>query len=525
MATIVQAGSRIILSSYHWPEPVVGWQVRRGLAALLICLALFPLCACSAEEGGSVTPEATKPLGSQPVFESCELYAAGHFANYYEVMGENECRDMLAEAKYWGFNRYMDWLDTSDCSDPFRGPVENRIGARAYGLGDAQLDNKKLHYTVAQNLGFLPDNDVNPNQVYVDQCLSKLLATPGDRVQGQLICPSIPEARAVILKNYDNLFRDLSRSGVRLHTFMACPYDWGGCRCDKCKPWILTFAKLTHEVYDVARKYYPNIKVDILGWWWTPDEHRLFADWVDRNAPGWVDIMYLHMPYGATSVSKVPLPKGCKLGAFVHIGYAEQEEPADIYGHFGPVIAAQRLQKSVTDLKAQGVVAINAYSEGIFDDVNKAILGGLVSGEHQTADEVLEAYARRYFGADPAAAKLWAQWLKAWGKPFEVDIPRSAADLQTLLKKTPQSGWRLRQWELKQQLLAVDKEIGNGTDWTPERLAAVQRFWSVQEQIQRGLWGLAPQRHIFARRFTPRPWYPSWAKNTGAPVAEIGKEQ
>ena len=91
----------------------------------------------------------------------------------------------------------------------------------------------------------------------------------------------------------------------------------------------------------------------------------------------------------------------------------------------------------MADLKAQGVTAVTAYSEGVFDDVNKAILAGLASGQYQTADEVLEAYARRYFGVDPDTARLWAAWLKPWGKPFDVNTEKSAVALEMLLKKTP----------------------------------------------------------------------------------------
>jgi hypothetical protein len=352
-----------------------------------------------------------------------------------------------------------------------------------------------------------------------------LLAVKGGRVFGQLICPSQPRARQVILKNYDNLFADLARAGVRLTHLNTCPYDFGGCRCKQCEPWILTYVELSREIFLVARKHYPQIRMDMVGWWWTAEEHRLLADWVDRHAPGWIDHIYLHLPYGATRVADVPLPKGCGRGAFVHISYAEQAAPRDMYGHLGPLIAAERLQKTVSDLKTQGVTAVMAYSEGVFDDVNKAILAGLASGRQPTADEVLRAYARRYFGADAATAGLWAAWLKAWGKPFDVDTRQSAATLQMLLKRTRKESWRLRQWELKQQLFAIHRQIGPGTEWTPERLAAVERFWAVQEQIRRGLWGLGPQRHVFARQYTPLPWYASWAKFTAAHVQEIGKEQ
>ena len=75
-----------------------------------------------------------------------------------------------------------------------------------------------------------------------------------------------------------------------------------------------------------------------------------------------------------------------------------------------------RLQRTVADLKAQDVTALTVYSEGVFDDVDKATLAGLASGQHETADEILAAYARRYFGVDADTARLWAAWLKPWGK-------------------------------------------------------------------------------------------------------------
>ena len=83
----------------------------------------------------------------------------------------------------------------------------------------------------------------------------------------------------------------------------------------------------------------------------------------------------------------------------------------------------------------------------------------------------------------------------------------------------------MRQWELKQQLFAIHREIGQGNQWTPERLAAVERVWAVQEQLHRGLWGLALERHILGRRFTPLPWYASWAKFKAAQAQVIGKDQ
>ena len=35
-------------------------------------------------------------------------------------------------------------------------------------------------------------------------------------------------------------------AGVNLTAISSAPYDYGGCACDQCKPWIITFAQLTN---------------------------------------------------------------------------------------------------------------------------------------------------------------------------------------------------------------------------------------------------------------------------------------
>jgi len=463
-------------------------------------------------------PKSQDSQATKPVFSICALYAPGHFGNSYEVLGENEMREILTEAKAWGFNRYADWFDMEDCSDPF-------AQKRLYQLAHAMWERKKANFVTAQRLGFACDFVITPNHVYVDQCKDEWLAKQGGRIFGQLICPSKPEARQIILRNYENLFVDLARSGVRLSALVAAPYDFGGCDCDQCKPWIVTFAQLSREIYELGQKHHPGLTMDMIGWWWEPDEHRLFAEWVDSHYPGWIRQMYLHIPYGQTDVADVPLPKGCEKSAFVHIGYAEQASPRDVYGHLGPVVAASRLEKTVRDLASRGCTGVMAYSEGVFDDLNKAILAGLSSGRFSTSDEVLAEYARRYFGADEKQAVEWTNWLKMWGRPFEVDPISAAEKLNSLPRPTDVSSWRWTQWRLKTELFRYNREIGTGTEWTPERLAAVERFWATQEELHRKVWGLPPLRHIFARRFTPLPWYSSWAEYQSQQAGKTMQEQ
>jgi hypothetical protein len=468
------------------------------LPSILACLAVV-----------LAAPARGEPEAAAPRFTVVELYAPGHFGNSYEVMGENEMRRILEEAVFWGFNRYGDWFDMVNCSDPF---PEKRFFDQGHALWDA----KKANFRSAQALGLPCDLIVTPNHVFFDQCVPELRAETDPQIFGQLICPSKPKAREIILKNYENLFADLAASGVRLSALCCCPYDYGGCACQQCKPWILTYAKLVRDIHAVCKRYHPNVEIRHIGWWWKVEEHRLLTEWSDREIPEQTKTNFLHIPYGRTTVDDVTLPRGCRRGAFVHIGYADQTAPMDIYGQLGPVIAPERLPKTLDDLAKQGVTELMAYSEGVLDDANKAIYAGLASGKYRTADEVLRAYAKRYFGADDETAAPWAAWLAAWGKPYDVDTARARAQLDALLAKSPQGDWRRRQWELKLELFRLHGEIAKGKEWTPERLALADQFWAVREQIHRGLWGLGPQLHIFARKFSPVPWYASWAQYVAA---------
>ena len=418
-------------------------------------------------------------------FEVRELYAPAHFGNGYECMGEYEMLDTLKEAQFWGFNSYGDWFDMLDCADI-------ATTKRQFDLADALWFQKKANFHSAQRIGLPRSFLLTPNHVYLNQSSQKdIQAVMGGHVFGQLVCPSNPKGREIILKDYEYLFSDAKAAGIRFTSMESGPYDYGGCNCEKCKPWILTYAKLAHDIHKMAEKYHPGIKNDMIGWWWKPEEHRLFAEWCDKNAPGWVRNMYLHIPYGKTTVSNVPLPKGCKRGAFVHIGYADKAQPKDVYGHWGPVVAANRLEKTLIDLKKQGVTVLTAYSEGQSDDVNKALYAGLASGKYKTADEVLEAYAARYFGTDAETSKQWAAWIKAWGSPFSRDTEESQGRTRNITSQHPE-----------QRLLALPPM---GPQSRPDRTPSADHGRQGMDPRTTG-----PRRPILAnpRKDPPRPLGP-----------------
>jgi hypothetical protein len=446
----------------------------------------------------------------------CELYAPGHFGNWYEAAGVNEMRRILVEAQHWGYNCYGDWFDTMDCADPFAGDQNN------YRIGNALWDLKKAHFRTAQSLGLATDLVITPNHVFLDQLKPEWLAKTGPRIRSgtQLVCPHTSGGREVILRNYTNIFADLAKAGVSLTAITAAPYDYGGCAGDECKPWIITFAQLTLDIYRVAQIYHPKVELRFIGWWWTTEEHRLFAQWMDKHAPGVAASIAVEVLYDKTEVPEVPMPKNCKKYAFVHIGYSDRTVPRDIYGKTGPVAAPKRLADTVNNLRAQSVGGVMAYSEGIYDDVNKALLGGLFTGQYKTTSEVLVAYARRYFGANDAQARQWADWLAPWGMPYSVDATAARKAFDRLCG--PPFDWRRRQWEFKSDLFAANQKIGAGDKWTPARRACAEEFFDIEEKLQREVYGVGPLQEIFSLRLLEMPWYKSWASQ---PPLEIKPEQ
>jgi hypothetical protein len=439
-----------------------------------------------------------------------EIYCPAHFGNSYEAMWPREMAAYLAELKWWGFNRYADWMTATDVTNPYASDA-------LWTLGQEQLERKKKAFAAAAALGMGLNLAITPNHVYLDQLRPELAATKSERISGQLICPSEPAVRRIILDNAKAIFGDLARSGIRLSAFTASPYDYGGCACERCRPWVVTFARLCREIHAIAARHHPAIEPWFCTWWWTAEEYAQVRDWAEAEAPGWLKAMALHLDYDQTRLAEVAVPAGCRKLVFFHNGYGDTRQHNDIYTKYGPVIAPWRLPQTLADVAAQGAQGYQAYSEGVYDDCNKALLAGLSSGRFATAAEVLGAYAERYLGAAPERGAAWGAWLSQWGDRTRVEVERAAGEFEALSREATAS-WRLEQWRSKVRLEALDRAIGTpagASDWTEAKLALAEAFWAEQERLNRGVYRLGPVRHIFAPKFAAPTWFASWQKAAG----------
>jgi hypothetical protein len=425
-----------------------------------------------------------------------ELYCPSHFGNTYEVALNSEMREILSEAKFWGFNQFSDWFDTIDLYDVYK------RSERWYNMPEAMWARKFQNFEMAHELGYRLALCITPNHVFSDQVTSANEAVKNDRYFGQLVCPSRPGVMELILENHRNLFKDFARRGLALRSISACPYDYGGCGCEVCSPWIETFGKLYREIILLAREYFGEVEADLTGWWWSDEDHQTFSAWADREAKGFFTSLAFHLPYGTTEYKLRPIPQGCSERAFVHIGYGENDA-CDQYGHYGPSIAPRRIEKTVNFLFSRNAKGFIAYSEGDSDEINKAVLGGLTSGTFSNADEVLKAYADRYLGGDAAG---WAAWLGEMGEFYAIDASHARKGFDRL-KKSARPSWRLGQLEDRLILAEMNAAVALRKTWDKERLESAKKFIDVKEHLFRQVWRLGLLRHIFQFDFRVPEWY------------------
>ena len=71
------------------------------------------------------------------------------------------------------------------------------------------------------------------------------------------ICPSIPEARAFMLEKCEQQFKNSPAFDlVRFHGG-----DGGGCECDRCKPYGLTFIRLVEDMAAIIHRHHPRTRI------------------------------------------------------------------------------------------------------------------------------------------------------------------------------------------------------------------------------------------------------------------------
>lgn len=338
---------------------------------------------------GSFMPGAWRGT-SVPVCPVRGIYFATHFDNVYEAAPIEEVEEYLSELVLWGFNcvdlHFPLWEYTG-----FDDPAAQRSLARLKQIMQA-----------AKALG-MKVKLVHPVTFHFKSTPKELLATPVyDPLHrrnhlGVNLCPSNPEARRVLLASWSELIDQFADVGL---DFVGLwPYDEGGCGCKDCWPWGgRGFPALCRDLAQIARAKFPQIKVIVSTWDFDvppTGEWEGFARCVHEDK-SWLDYVqsdshtdFPHYPreHGA--------PEGLPLLNFPEISMWGQGP----WGGYGANPFPSRLQQ-LWDQTQRNLAGGFPYSEGIYEDMNKAVCGQFYWNPDRLASDTVREYVAFEYSPD-----------------------------------------------------------------------------------------------------------------------------
>lgn len=465
-------------------------------------------------------------------------YMPGHFGNSFEICWNGEMHRYLEDLALSGASGYGDWFDPNDMPDPYHPHVYHSTSMFLWR-------RKKEWLAYSQRLGLDNILVVTPNVGYVDQMRPEWVGVRSAKlhVQGQVLCPSNPKAREVILNNQRRLFEDLRESGIAIRSIVCAPYDDGGCACSSCQPYYPVFLRLVHDIYETISVSYPELEVEICGWWTSEEESKRLLAFAEGPAMGWFGGFQFSAGYGAFSLpgDLADTFGSLALGCFLHIGYSHDRR--DVYTQNGVHSAARRLQSMIGSFEQAGCRGFMTYNESFGDHFNAFAAGLLGWNPERDVREIAEFYGRLMFGLRGDALRQLADVLLEMEMLEGERAEGWAAALRSVepeVRSHRWQKWAFGQIRSKAELMRLDEKIEQGLEQsaaglaekpsgagsepkgepllpTASRaeaqepsslLALMEERLEETEWLWRGLYGFGVLRHILI----PERMLPSWHK-------------
>jgi hypothetical protein len=323
------------------------------------------------------------------------VYLATHFNNYYEAAPVEEVVQYIESLALWGYNtiliHYPAWQFTG-ISDPASQEWLNRFKevfrkAREIGLevGLLQTSNGGFKNTPEQLLN---------------------VKVPGHRrgTHGIQLCPANPEGRSELKQIYGELLNEFSDVG--LDYFVFWPYDEGGCACEDCWPWgARGFVNISKDLAQEINARFPECKFIVSTWCFeNENDENPDGEWVGltkelNKDKSWADYLMAdgHDDYFPNYILTKGVPGDLPLLNFPEISMFGQS-PWGGYGVNPAPAHFEKLWSRVKNLAAGGA----PYSEGIYEDLNKAIIAGFYWNLDRKAEDIVREYVGFEFSPDAA---------------------------------------------------------------------------------------------------------------------------
>ncbi|MBX7259413.1 MAG: hypothetical protein K1Y02_23845 [Candidatus Hydrogenedentes bacterium] len=317
------------------------------------------------------------------------MYFATHFHNWYHRNPDEGIIRYMEDMALWGVNAIMvifPMINLQDWNDPDAEPAMSMV--RQYAQAAHELGIQFV--TGLNNTMFIgAPQDIRATR----------LPDPTHRRgnSGHPICPSIPAGHAYLMDNARQLYEKLHDVGLDVVCFW--PYDEGGCACEKCSPWGSNgYLKLSRDFADLGRSYFPRLKTILSTWMFdTPPE----GEWDGLSEALKKDKSWLNyiLADAHEDFPRYPLEKGVP-GDLPLLNFPEISMWGNWpWGGFGANPLPSRFQRLWDQVKTV-VQGGFPYSEGIYEDMNKAIELQFYWNPDQTAQDTLREYVAYEFGPE-----------------------------------------------------------------------------------------------------------------------------
>ena len=405
------------------------------------------------------------------------MYFATHFHNFYHQATDDEITRYVEDLALWGVNAFMvifPMINLHGWDDPEAKPAMEMV---------------KRYARVIRGLGLQFATGVN-NTLFIDapkNIRATRLPDPTGRRgnSGHPICPSNPEGHAYIIEHTRRLYAELAEVGLDI--VVHWPYDEGGCACEHCQPWGSNgYLKLSRDLTLLGRTLFPKLKSVLSTWMFdTPPE----GEWEGLSRAAAADRSWLDyiLADAHEDFPRYPLDVGVP-GKLPLLSFPEISMWGNSpWGGFGANPLPARFQRLWDQVK-QVVEGGFPYSEGIYEDMNKAVVTQFYWDANRSARATLEEYVGYEFGPNVAddvlslVAMLEQAASASYRKqPVDTAAARRGAELAEGLDHClPEWGRKNWRWEILHLRALLDRErFGGGGLQTPAAEAALLRLIEI----------------------------------------------
>ena len=305
------------------------------------------------------------------------IYFATHFNNYYHAAPTSEIERYVEDLSLWGYNALVVWYDMHHFN----------------GADDPEAVSFRRHLHKILEAARLIGMDVGlcliANEAYGNSPVS-LRADPSGQRGGWYdcaVCPNKPGGMEYILDVLGGEFdwaADLSPRYVWLW-----PYDQGGCGCNHCQPWGSNgFLKAAGHVAELVRRKLPGTEIILSTWYFNEEEWQGLGKAFTDKKP--------FADYILAEGTVRPMPAKLPMVGFPEISMHETWP----WGGFGATPLTSRAEVQWNKVK-QASCGGFPYSEGIFEDITKAVISQLYWND-RPVEETVREYAAFEFSPEVA---------------------------------------------------------------------------------------------------------------------------